>query len=112
MSIPFLLVVSLTGALFAFDETIFGWFGGQAKVTPPKENLISTPLASGKVPLDHLLSNAEKAVPHGTIMQVRLPEKPEKGSSEGAVEIRLSRSYDPGNGNVKVWLDQYSGKVV
>lgn len=112
VSIPFLLVVSLTGALFAFDETIFGWFGGQAKVTPPKENLISTPLASGKVPLDHLLSNAEKAVPHGTIMQVRLPEKPEKESSEGAVEIRLSRSYDPGNGNVKVWLDQYSGKVV
>ena len=24
----------------------------------------------------------------------------------------MSRSYDPGNGNIKVWMDQYSGKVL
>ncbi|MED3691942.1 PepSY-associated TM helix domain-containing protein [Peribacillus butanolivorans] len=36
----------------------------------------------------------------------------ERGTPEGAVEFRLSGSFDPGNGNVKVWLDQYSGKVV
>ncbi|MFF5400116.1 PepSY-associated TM helix domain-containing protein [Peribacillus butanolivorans] len=112
VSIPFLLVVSLTGALFVYDEMIFGWFGAKAKVMPPEEQLISKALPTGKLPLDELLSRAEKAVPQGTLMQVRMPDKVERGTPEGAVEFRLSGSYDPGNGNVKVWLDQYSGKVV
>ncbi len=112
VSIPFLLVVSLTGALFAYDEMIFGWFGAKAKVMPPEEQLISKALPSGKLPLDELFSMAEKEVPQGTLMQVRMPKKVESGNQEGAVEFRISNSYDPGNGNVKVWLDQYSGKVV
>jgi uncharacterized iron-regulated membrane protein len=112
VSIPFLLIVSLTGALFSYDETIFGWFGGKAMVTLPEEKLISMPLPTGKLPLDFLLSKAEKEVPNGTITQVRMPEKKEQGMSEGAVEIRLSRSYDPGDGNIQVWIDQYSGKIV
>ncbi|MCO0600674.1 PepSY domain-containing protein [Peribacillus butanolivorans] len=112
VSIPFLLVVSLTGALFVYDEMIFGWFGAKAKVMPPEEQLISKALPTGKLPLDELLSRAEKAVPQGTLMQVRMPDKVERGTPEGAVEFRLSASFDPGNGNVKVWLDQYSGKVV
>ncbi|HWI48627.1 MAG TPA: PepSY-associated TM helix domain-containing protein [Rummeliibacillus sp.] len=107
VSIPFLLIVSLTGALFTYDKTIFGWFGGNAEVTVPEKSLIPKPLPTGKLPLDQLLSNAEKEVPKGTITQVRMPE-----DKEGAVEIRLSRSYDPGNGNIKVWLDPYSGKIL
>ncbi|MED4229154.1 PepSY-associated TM helix domain-containing protein [Neobacillus cucumis] len=112
VSIPFLLIVSLTGALFTYDETLFGWFGGKAKVTPPEENLISKPLPTGKLPLDLLLSKAEKEVPKGVITQVRMPGMMKEGVAEGAVEIRLSRSYDPGNGNIRVWVDQYSGKIV
>ncbi|MDM5295258.1 PepSY-associated TM helix domain-containing protein [Peribacillus simplex] len=111
-SIPFLLVVSLTGALFVYDEMIFSWFGAKAKVMPPEERLISKTIPTGKLPLDELLNRAEKAIPQGKLMQVRMPEKVERGTPEGAVEFRLSRSYDPGKGNVKVWLDQYSGKVV
>ncbi|MDQ6594959.1 PepSY-associated TM helix domain-containing protein [Bacillus salipaludis] len=112
VSLPFLLIVSLTGALFTYDEALFGWFGVKAKVTPPEEKLISKPLPTGKLPLDLLLSSAEKEVPNGMITQVRMPEKMEQGMSEGAVEIRLSRSYDPGDGNIRVWVDQYSGKIV
>ncbi|ENQ3107831.1 PepSY domain-containing protein [Bacillus cereus] len=112
IAMPFLLVVSLTGALFTYDKTIFGWVGAKTSVMPPKEKLISKPLSGGKLPLDHLLSEAEKAVPQGTITQVRMPAKAKKGKVEGAVEIRLSRSYDPGNGNVKIWVDQYSGRVL
>ncbi|WP_028400122.1 PepSY-associated TM helix domain-containing protein [Ectobacillus panaciterrae] len=111
-SVPFLLIVSLTGALFAYDETIFGWFHAKAKIMPPKESLISKPLSEGKLPIDRLLSTAEKTVSDGTIMQLRMPEKPKKGKPEGVVEIRLSRPYDPGHGNVRLWLDQYSGKVL
>ena len=112
VSIPFLMIVSLTGALFIYDETIFGWFGGKAKVILPEENLISKPLPTGKLPLDLLLSKAEKEVPKGTITQIRMPEKMDQGMAEGAVEIRLSRSYDPGDGNIRVWIDQYNGKIV
>ncbi|MDR6998938.1 PepSY-associated TM helix domain-containing protein [Neobacillus niacini] len=110
-AIPFLLIVSLTGALFAFDETIFGWFGGHAKVELPKEDLISKPLPTGKLPLDQLLRIAEKEVPEGVITQVRVPEKKGHGMSEEALEIRLSRSYDPGYGNIRVWVDSFSGKI-
>lgn len=112
VSIPFLLIISLTGALFSYEETIFGWFGGKATVTLPEEILISNPLPTGKLSLDSLLIKAEKEVQDGTITQVRLPEKKEQGLSEGAVEIRLSRPYDPGSGNIQIWLDQYSGKIV
>ncbi|CRK83396.1 PepSY-associated TM helix domain-containing protein [Neobacillus massiliamazoniensis] len=112
VSIPFLLIVSLTGALFAYDETIFGWFGLHAKVSPPQKNLISKPLPTGKLSLDQLLRIAEKEVPKGKIEQVIIPGNKGKGLSEGAVEIRLSRSYDPGNGNIRLWLDQSSGKIV
>ncbi|MEI4832257.1 PepSY-associated TM helix domain-containing protein [Bacillus sp. FJAT-53711] len=112
IAMPLLLVVSLTGALFTYDKTIFGWFGAKTSVMPSKEKLISKPLSGGKLPLDSLLSEAEKAVPQGKIMQVRVPAQAKKGKAEGAVEIRLSRPYDPGNGNVKIWVDQYSGKVL
>ncbi|MCM3734378.1 PepSY domain-containing protein [Bacillus cytotoxicus] len=112
VAMPFLLVVSLTGAFFTYDKTVFGWVGAKTSVAPPKDKLISKPLPGGKPPLDSLLSAAEKAVPQGNIMQVRMPAKAKKGKAEGAVEIRLSRPYDPGNGNVKVWIDQYSGKVL
>ncbi|MGG2095053.1 PepSY-associated TM helix domain-containing protein [Bacillus sp. S13(2024)] len=112
IAMPLLLVVSLTGALFTYDKTIFGWIGAKTSVMPSKEKLISKPLSGGKLPLDSLLSEAEKAVPQGTITQVRMPAQAKKGKAEGAVEIRLSRPYDPGNGNVKIWVDQYSGKVL
>ncbi|GLV66811.1 hypothetical protein Bmyc01_54800 [Bacillus mycoides] len=112
VSVPFLLIVSLTGGLLVYDKTIFGWFGAKASMAPSKETLISKTLSGERLPLDYLLSEAEKAVPQGIIMQVRIPEKAKKGKAEGAVEIRMSRSYDPGNGNIKVWMDQYSGKVL
>ncbi|SFD48122.1 Uncharacterized iron-regulated membrane protein [Bacillus sp. 491mf] len=112
IAMPFLLAVSLTGALFTYDKTIFGWIGAKTSVMPPKEKLIFKSLSGGKLPFDYLLSEAEKAVPQGTITQVRMPAKAKKGKVEGVVEIRLSRSYDPGNGNVKIWVDQYSGKVL
>ncbi|WP_255299190.1 PepSY-associated TM helix domain-containing protein [Bacillus pseudomycoides] len=96
VSVPFLLIVSLTGGLFVYDKTIFGWFGAKATVMPAKEKLISKPLSGGKILLDRLLHTAEKEVPEGTIMQVRIPEKVKQGKAEGAIEIRMSRSYDPG----------------
>ena len=46
-----------------------------------KEILISKALSGGKLPLDYLLSEAEKAVPKGIIMQVRMPEKVKKGKA-------------------------------
>ncbi|MFD3445406.1 PepSY-associated TM helix domain-containing protein [Microbacteriaceae bacterium 4G12] len=112
VSIPFLLLVSITGALFIYDEKLFGLFGAKAKVSPPKQVLVSNPLPEGKLPVDRLLHIAEESGSNGTVMQLRMPEKAKKGKKEGAVEVRLSRSYDPGNANVRMWLDAYSGKVL
>ncbi|GED17110.1 PepSY-associated TM helix domain-containing protein [Aneurinibacillus migulanus] len=114
-SVPFLLVVSLTGILFTFDKEIFGFFGANAKIAPPKEMLVSQPLPQGKMPIDRLVEIAKKEIPDGTVTQIRMPAKPKAGKKEGAVELRMSHGYDPsqrGAGNVRVWLDSYSGKVI
>lgn len=113
ISVPFLLVVSLTGALFVFDEPIFAMFGAKPNKSPAKELLVSQPLDSGKLPIDQLIAVAQKSVPDGKFMQIRMPAKPEEGKPEGTVDIRMSHGYDPsGAGNVQLWLDQYSGKII
>ncbi|BAU28102.1 putative iron-regulated membrane protein [Aneurinibacillus soli] len=111
-SVPFLLVVSLTGALFEYDEAIFGWFGAKPSKSPAKQILVSVPLPEGKKPLDALMRSAEQAVPDAKVIQVRMPAKPKKDQPEGAVEVRMTHGYDPGNGNARVWLDAYSGRVI
>lgn len=113
ISVPFLLVVSLTGALFVYDDPIFEWFGIKPNSNPAKELLISKPLESGKLALDQLVENAKQSVPDGKVTHIRMPAKPEEGKPEGAVEIRMTHQYDPTtNGNVQLWLDQYSGEIV
>lgn len=113
VSVPFLLIVSLTGALFTFDEDIFGWFGANPRPVPSKELLVSQPLPTGKLPLDQLVAFAQQTVPDARVTQIRIPAKPEEGKPEGAMEVRLTHHYDPsGFGNVQIWLDQYSGKVI
>jgi uncharacterized iron-regulated membrane protein len=113
ISVPLLLVVSITGALFTFDDTIFGWFGAVSSVSPAKQVLVSKPLPAGKTSIDKVIGIAQETVADAKVTQIRIPAQPEKGKPEGAVEVRLSRSFDPGElGNVKVWMDQYSGKIV
>jgi len=104
-STPLLIVIALTGAIIPFEESILGWFGIHEEVDTTK--LSSQPLPVGKMQLDKLAGIAQEAVPDSSILQVRPAIKP-----EDVVQVRLSRPSDPEMGNVKVFLDQYSGKVL
>ncbi|MGC4376394.1 PepSY-associated TM helix domain-containing protein [Fictibacillus sp. Mic-4] len=110
--VPFLLVVSLTGALFVFDENIFHLFGAEAKVMPAKEKIMVDPVHNEPTSIDSWISAAQKTVQGGSVMQVRFPAQPKQGTFKEPIEIRVSRPYDPGYGNVKVWVDPYHGKTL
>ncbi|AJY74815.1 PepSY-associated TM helix domain-containing protein [Paenibacillus beijingensis] len=107
-SIPVLLIIAFTGAVYPFSNSILGWFG--TGWTPPAERLAVQQRAEGRMPVDELVKLAEQTTPNSKATLIILPTKPEKN-----IDIRLTRSYDPGaghTGNVKVWMDPYNGKVL
>lgn len=113
--VPFLLVVSLTGALFPFGKDFLQVFDLKTSTSPSKDKLVAEPLPSGYVPLDQLILAAQTQIADGKVTQIRMPKKAAPGEKEGVVEIRMSHQYDPSNastGNARVWVDPYSAKVV
>lgn len=112
--IPFLLLVSITGALFPFGQDFLGSLGLKTKVAPSSESLVVHPLASGKVSLDQMINAAENSVSGATVTQIRMPKKSKNGKEEG-IEVRLSLPYDPSaasTGNVRVWVNPYNAKII
>lgn len=107
-ALPLLLILSLTGALFAYEQPLFKLFGSEASIQPDPQLLISKPLAKGEVSLDEIIESAKISVPKSVVTQIRLPEN----GSQGVVEVRLSRNYDPGTGNIQIWVDPYDGEIV
>ncbi|NGM83894.1 PepSY domain-containing protein [Paenibacillus sp. 7124] len=107
-SIPVLLIIAFTGAVYPFSEKILGWFG--TGWTPPAQKLAVQVKPEGRLPVDELVRLAEQTTPSSKATLIILPAKPEKN-----IDIRLTRSYDPGaghTGNVKVWMDPYNGQVL
>lgn len=107
-STPVLLIIAITGALYPFSPQILGWFG--TGWTPPASKLVVQPKPEGRMPVDQLMQLAEQTTPNSKVTLVLLPAKPDKH-----IDIRLTRSYDPGlgdTGNIKVWMDPYTGKVL
>lgn len=113
--VPFLLVVSLTGALFPFGKDVLMLFDVKTTTSPSKDKLVAEPLPTGFLPLDDLILAARNQLADGKVTQVRMPKKAAPGEKEGVVEIRMSHQYDPSNastGNARVWVDPYSAKVI
>ncbi|RNB81240.1 hypothetical protein EDM56_26355 [Brevibacillus fluminis] len=108
ISVPLLLILALTGAAFVFDETIFGWFGSQPYSTPPVA-IESTPNGQNRMPLDEFFKIAKKEYPDFQANEMYVPGEPKE-----AVQVYMSSTgYDPTLfGNVRVYIDQYTGKVI
>ncbi len=108
VSVLFLLLIASTGAAMIFHEETepaVYWL----LQTPKPPALTSTPQA-GKSPLtlEEILHKADAALPEGKTTFISLATKP-----EGIVRVtkKLPQEIRP-DGRSRVYLDQYSGKVL
>ncbi len=105
-SIPFLLLIAITGALFPFGEKVFTPLGLETRKGPTLEQLMIETKKETFLPFTQLT----KDYPEATITQIRMPREDKQ-----PIEFRLSYKYDlsqQSTGNVRVWVNPYEGTVI
>lgn len=114
-AIPFLMMWAITGAGFQFTQVDAAWYallpGSQPVEQPDFE---SKRIGGGSVSMAQAERIARDLVPGGRLSSVTLPEP---GKKESAYTIRFSEGTDPAqydshHGDVRVGVDQYSGRAV
>ncbi|PEJ58571.1 hypothetical protein CN601_16390 [Bacillus sp. AFS017336] len=106
ITLPFLLVVAITGMLYPFQEKIEESLKLKFTSNYPEE-LKSVDNGKNKIGLDAITAEIKKLHPEGELYKLRLPS-----DKEGVIEAQLSDgTYDPeGKGNTSEFYDQFSGK--
>jgi len=113
-AIPFLLMWAITGAGFEFKQVDQTWYallpGGEPV---EQQDFESKPTVGRSVSMSQAERIARDLVPSGRLSTVTLPEP---GKTESAYTIRFSegidpRQYDAHRGDVRVSVDQYSGRA-
>jgi len=108
ITLPFLLVVAITGMLFPFQEKIEESLKLKFTSNYP-EDLKSVDNGKELVGLDKIASDIKKLHPEGELYKLRLPS-----DKTGVIEVQLNDgSYDPeGKGNTSEFFDQFNGKHI
>ncbi|HEV7808588.1 MAG TPA: PepSY-associated TM helix domain-containing protein [Solirubrobacteraceae bacterium] len=113
-AIPFLLMWAITGAGFEFNQVGQAWYALLPGAQPAEQqDFESKPIAGRSVSMSQAERIARELVPSGRLSSVTLPEADKK---ESAYTIRFSegvdpRQYDAHRGDVRVAVDQYSGRA-
>lgn len=96
---PFLLVLTLTGAIYLFDREIDGWWNGALEKVVPGPSLLSLPAQEAAV---------RAAYPGAKINRVVLPR-----ASDQAAVWNITPEAEPGlpSDAVDIYLDPYRGTV-
>jgi uncharacterized iron-regulated membrane protein len=108
IAVLFLAANSLTGFYWSFaDQTkplIYA-----ATFTPEPEKISSKPI-SGKSPLSltELLEKSDAIFPNAVTTFIAFPQKPKDAIRIGKKQPQESQE----RGNTRLWLDQYSGKIL
>jgi uncharacterized iron-regulated membrane protein len=114
-AIPFLLMWSITGSGFQFRQVSQAWYALLPGTQPAeRQDFESKPIAGRSISMSQAERIARGLVPGGRLSSVTLPEA---GKQESAYTIRFSegvdpRQYDAQRGDVRVGVDQYSGRAV
>lgn len=123
-----LMVVVLTGIDFAFDEQIEPLWerftpAGEEHVSGPDDDLVSTDPGDRTLTLGQAVAVVAPMFPDSTVTSVEPPEaeEVEEGEEEeppGTMRVQVTNGWDPERGpfgyagNVRVELDQFSGRVL
>jgi uncharacterized iron-regulated membrane protein len=114
-ALPFLTMIVIAGISFCFTSQVKAiWYELTfARSTTPIQLKSIVPDQDAKsLDADTLLAKASAAVPGGILTEVIMPSK-----KTAAEQIRFSLPYDPRagsgfDGQVRVYLDQYSGNIL
>jgi uncharacterized iron-regulated membrane protein len=107
-SAVFLLLIAATGAAMVFSsqfQSLAYWLTNTPPITPPVSTVIAN---QAPIPLTEILRTADASLPEGATTLMLLPH-----DSDGVFEVYKKLPQDINYfGNSKVYIDQYSGKVL
>nr|WP_283809053.1 PepSY-associated TM helix domain-containing protein [Tumebacillus amylolyticus] len=107
LSVPLLLVLTLTGTAMTLDKYVFGWFGSPTQEVVPKSVTQVKPEGS-PLPVDSLLQNVQSKYPDAQWLNVKLP-----ADGKQAVTVSLEQGYNPADiGNATAYVNPYTGQVL
>jgi uncharacterized iron-regulated membrane protein len=108
IAVLFLAANSFTGFCWSFSEQTKPMIYA-ATFTPEPPKAVSKPI-SGKPPLSitELLAKADSMFPNAATTFISFPQKPNDAMRIGKKQIQESDE----RGSTRIWLDQYSGKVL
>ncbi|BFT69516.1 PepSY-associated TM helix domain-containing protein [Paenibacillus sp. P36] len=108
ISIPVLLIITLTGVVNAYEKSIPVWFGFTAKDTIPASALQSKSKDQPMIGIENVVSLVEKSYPESTLTKIQLPLKP--GQS---IQVGLKEGFGASNSNnTTVYMDASTGDIL
>ncbi|WP_187274031.1 PepSY domain-containing protein [Paenibacillus sp. N3.4] len=108
LSIPFLLVLALTGTLNAFEKSIPTWVGFKAKEEIPATALQSKSKDAAALPLDRAVEIVKESYPGSQLIKIQIPQK--AGQS---YQFGLKEGFAASQGsNSTVYMDAATGSVL
>ncbi|NQX68718.1 PepSY domain-containing protein [Paenibacillus alba] len=108
ISIPFLLVLALTGTINAFEKSIPTWVGFKAKEEIPATALQSKTKDAAALPLDRVVEIVKETYPTSELIKIQLP--PKAGQS---YQIGLQEGFSSSTGsNSTVYMDGSTGAIL
>ncbi|UJF31768.1 PepSY-associated TM helix domain-containing protein [Paenibacillus hexagrammi] len=108
ITIPVLLIASLTGVVNAFEKSIPGWVGFKAREEIPASALQSKSKDGAILPLKQVVEIINKSYPESSIMKIMMPQKPGQ-SYQIAMKEGISGT---GGSNTTVYMDATSGDIL
>ncbi|GFZ98340.1 hypothetical protein GCM10008018_50740 [Paenibacillus marchantiophytorum] len=108
ISIPFLLVLALTGTVNAFEKSIPNWVGFKAKEEIPATALQSKSKDAAALPLDQVEQIVKETYPKSKVIKIQLPQKAGQSYQIGLKE-GLSGN---GSSNSTLYMDASTGSVL
>ncbi|WP_274654835.1 PepSY-associated TM helix domain-containing protein [Paenibacillus humicola] len=106
ISIPVLLLASLTGLLNAFEKSIPGWVGFNAREEIPKSAMQSA-RADTVLPVDRIVDIVRKSHPDSRPIRIQLPQKP-----GDTYQVGLREGFGTSDRiNSTIYLDASNGEV-
>lgn len=108
VSIPVLLLASLTGFVNAFEKSIPGWIGFNAKEDVPASAMVSKSKDESILPMDRVIDIIKRNYPDSALIKIQLPLK-----AGQAYQVGLKEGFGASSGsNSTVYMDASTGQVL
>ncbi|MEW9701223.1 PepSY-associated TM helix domain-containing protein [Paenibacillus sp. SI8] len=108
ISIPVLLIITLTGVVNAYEKSLPVWIGFKAKEEIPASALQSKSKDKPILTAEHVVDMIKKSYPDSKITKIQLPQKPGQ-----TFQVGLKEGFGAStNSNSTVYMDASTGDIL